>query len=230
MTEVQQSFPHKTGSALVHWDRNYVSGIQTLLDLYSLGLCPNQPIVTIDGKVIPRPLTFKENIEARVNDYNTLKCADGHLRTRPERLNLFGLNLHSCTGLAYQGGALKFKIKIQSKELITIPKDYNAHLLSIDYETFPADEEFDYAEDRFSDSKIAVNLWSFLVGNQLYAEYVKILEELKISKPPGLWLETALVDHLVPLTALNQYDRYKWIDDRSSIDCRGGSGSFLRIN
>ena len=80
-----------------------------------------------DGKKIPRPLTFKETIEARVADY------DNNADT-PKRLRLFETWNDTCTGIAYKGGTTRFKIIPVCKELITIPHYYEQDFLSIDYD------------------------------------------------------------------------------------------------
>ena len=41
--------------------------------------------------------------------------------------------LDSCTGIAYQKGTGKFKVVLQSKELITLPEDFNSGYFPINY-------------------------------------------------------------------------------------------------
>jgi len=82
-----------------------------------------------------KPFSFKQNIEARVKDYNTLKNPDGSTRSREERLRLFNVCLHldSCTGIAYKAESTKFKIIPESQELIKIPADFSDAFLTINY-------------------------------------------------------------------------------------------------
>jgi len=42
-----------------------------------------------DGQKIVRPLSFKENLQARVDDFETLKNKNGNIRTINDRLRLF---------------------------------------------------------------------------------------------------------------------------------------------
>lgn len=87
-----------------------------------------------DGSKVYRPLTFKEDITARVTDYNTLHNPDGSERTSEERLKLFTERwLDSCTGIVYQKGTGKFKVVLQSKELITLPEGFNSLYFPITY-------------------------------------------------------------------------------------------------
>ena len=95
----------------------YAKGVHALQEACS----KVHPTYTLpDGSKIYRPLTFKENIEARVNDYES----NG---------TLFGRWLDSCTGIAYKGKSSKFKIIPQSLNLITIDKDFNSSYLDINY-------------------------------------------------------------------------------------------------
>ena len=90
---------------------------------------PVHPQFTLDdGNILYRPLTFKETIEGRVNDYESHKDSE-------ERLRLFQRWNDSCTGAAYKAGTNKFKIIHECQNLITIPEDFNQHFLAITYDT-----------------------------------------------------------------------------------------------
>jgi len=80
------------------------------------------------GSKIYRPLTFKETIEAKVNDYNSGK-------TDEERKRLFETWIDSCTGVCYKVGTTKFKIIPVCKELILIDKDFNESYLRENYDS-----------------------------------------------------------------------------------------------
>ncbi len=98
--------------------------------------CPHPMFVQDDGSKIYRPLTFKENIEVRVNDFNTLYNFDGKERKKRERLRLFTRRwLDSCTGIAYKKGTTKFKLVPVSKDLITLSKGFNNAYVDINYDT-----------------------------------------------------------------------------------------------
>ena len=67
--------------------KTYALGVDALRKSYENGDCPLQPIYTKpDGSRIVRPLTFKENLQARVEDYNILNNPDGSAKTDNERL------------------------------------------------------------------------------------------------------------------------------------------------
>jgi len=109
-------------------------GIHALRDAYTRGDCPDHFTVEIEGSNLVRPLTFKENIEARVNDYKTLTNPDGSKRTKEERLHLFSRWLDSCTGVVYKKKTSKFKIVPVCNELVTIDKGFGGAYLTIDYD------------------------------------------------------------------------------------------------
>ncbi len=95
--------------------------------------CRQPLFIQEDGSRIYRPLTFKENIEARVNNFNTLYDQNGKERNQHDRLRLFTRRwLYSCTGIADKKGSTKFKLVPQASELISIP---NITRLSIDYDS-----------------------------------------------------------------------------------------------
>ena len=95
-----------------------------------------------DGSPIYRPLTFMENLQARVECYNTLKNPDDTTRTKEERLRLFNHRQNSCTGITYKKESTKFKINPLEQGLIEIPKGFNEPFLQVDYEA-AAGEELD---------------------------------------------------------------------------------------
>ena len=113
----------------------YAQGLHALRNACQADENSVHPVFTLDdGSKIYRPLTFKEDITARVTDYNTLHNPDGSERTPEERLKLFTERwLDSCTGIAYQKGTGKFKVVLQSKELITLPEGFNSGYFPITY-------------------------------------------------------------------------------------------------
>ncbi|MDO8657012.1 MAG: hypothetical protein Q7K45_07285 [Nanoarchaeota archaeon] len=79
------------------------------------------PVYILDnGSQIFRPLTFKENLIACVEDYNTLKSGSksGARRSLDHRLRLFKARLDSCSSIAYQKGTDLFTIVQQDPYLI----------------------------------------------------------------------------------------------------------------
>jgi len=145
------------------------------------------------GTHIFRPLTFKENIEARINDYET-KNPDGSARTDAERQKLFKVYLDSCTGIAYKAGATKFKIAPICPELINIDKSFNSEFKPVDYATFTG-KEFDSSQDIYNSLLTETQFLNHKAYKFLYEEdanlmkaYWKIVHTLKPQDTlMGLW-------------------------------------------
>jgi len=87
---------------------------------------PHPQFVLDDESRIYRPLTFKEDIEARVTDYENNKDTE-------ERVRLFQRN-DSCTGIVYKSNTAKFKIVPLCKELITIDEDFREASVAVEYD------------------------------------------------------------------------------------------------
>ncbi len=94
---------------------------------------PSQMWYEVYGRKIIRPLTFKENILALVDDFETLKDQNGSKRTIEDRLQLFKTWLDSCTGIANSKNNDDFMIIPVCKELITIPNNFCKEYIQIDY-------------------------------------------------------------------------------------------------
>ena len=88
------------------------------------GITVHPVFVRDDNSLIFRPLTFKENLQAKVEDFETLRNPDGTKRTMEDRLKLSNTFLDSCTGTGYQKGAAKFKLIPLCIELITIAENF----------------------------------------------------------------------------------------------------------
>ena len=122
-----------------------ITGIYELMpqaDKYALGVEAVRNAATLNPmhKGIYRPLTFKENIEARVNDYNILKNPDGSERTAEDRARFFNTWIDSCTGIAFKKGSPLFKIINECSELITIDSAFNEEYLPVDYSKLQGNE------------------------------------------------------------------------------------------
>ncbi|MDP3734385.1 MAG: hypothetical protein Q8R37_04080 [Nanoarchaeota archaeon] len=95
----------------------------------------SHPTFVIDGKTVYRPLTFRENIQARVEDFYTLYDANSNKRTVDDRLRLFNTWLDSCAGIAYKADSPEFKLILQSPHLIGINESFNNEFIPIDYDS-----------------------------------------------------------------------------------------------
>ena len=87
----------------------------------------------INGQTYVRPLTLKENLQARIEDYNTSVNQDGTQRTEEERMRFFTTWLDSCSGIHYLARTKKFKIVPVSNELITLTQAPVNDYLSVPY-------------------------------------------------------------------------------------------------
>ena len=114
----------------------YAKGVHALQNSY-LGKeaeVPSKLWYENNGQKIVRPLTFRENLQARVDDFETLKNKDGSKRSMDERLRFFNTGLDSCTGIAYFSKKKDdFMIIPVCKELITIPRDFDDKYIPINY-------------------------------------------------------------------------------------------------
>jgi hypothetical protein len=156
---------------------SYASGVYALRNAAKH---PHPQFKKDDGSEIIRPFTFKENIEARVDDYNCLTNPDGSKRTEKERLRLFSSYLDSCTGIAHKRGSSRFKIIPVCKELILIDEGFDANFLSVDYDSLPGIElKRDAAtyNHRLSKNKVLEHpAWKAAVGDDnLLKAYVDII-------------------------------------------------------
>ena len=137
------STPPASGTGSTAFSGSYILMDQT--STYALGLkelraacqCEGNTThphsIADDGSRIYRPLTFKQNIEARVKEYNTATNADGSLRTEEQKLYLCTRWLDSCMGIAYRKKSTKFTLIPQCEQLISIPDSCRDTFLSVPY-------------------------------------------------------------------------------------------------
>ena len=157
----------------------YGLGLVQLIKECGLDAKTAQPTFTLnDGSKIYRPLTFKETIQARVNDYES--------STPEERLKLFKSWNNTCTGIAYKANGIikkstKFKIIPQAKELILLPQDYNQSTLPVEYDKISG-IELDRTKAKYNkpltiDEVLNHEGWQTLVqgDNQLLKTYAEIV-------------------------------------------------------
>src|SRR3989338_10775094 len=111
----------------------YALCVQALRDSYAAGECPLQPTVMIEDKQWVRPLTLKENLQARVDDFETLCDENGKERSLQDRLRLFDICLDSCSGIVYEKGTTRFKIIHVCRELITIDQLFDGLFIPVSY-------------------------------------------------------------------------------------------------
>jgi len=120
----------------------YALGLHALQEVCAKENNPNHPQFTLpDKSMIYRPLTFKENIQARVENYETTHNPNGSERTIEERLSLITERWDdSCTAVVYKAGATKFKILPISEHLIALNRDFKEDFMRTDYNTIVGSE------------------------------------------------------------------------------------------
>ena len=134
--KIEPKLEDKVKHILMPLADTYALGVQALREAYAEGKCHFlHPVWEFDDCNIVRPLTFKENIRARVEDYERVVGSDGKGRNKEERLRLFSRRLGSCTGIAYKAGTTEFKIIPISPELVGIKKDFNSHYIGVNYDS-----------------------------------------------------------------------------------------------
>ncbi len=114
----------------------YAEGVHILRNSYveNESEVPSRLWYECDGQKIVRSLTFRENLLARVDDFETLKNKDDKERTIKDRLRLFDTWLDSCTGIAYSSqDEGDFMIIPVCRELITIPEGFCDEEMQINY-------------------------------------------------------------------------------------------------
>ncbi len=222
------SSPHLDGNVvLMDITTTYALGVQALRDSYARGECPTQPLFTeSDGSTLVRPLTFKENIDARVNDYESNKG-------KAERLRLFARWLNSSTAIAYKKSTGKFKIIPISSELVTIPQDFNEASISVGYDGLVGTEldrsAAKYNEPLTKDEVLAHPAWQAAVEGDV--ALLRAYRDIVFAEKRG-------VDKLMSFWLLGNPDRDKlralYVFDLSNGSNAVGScdlninGSFLR--
>ena len=123
-----------------------------------------QPTIIINGQTIYRPLTFAENLEARLQDNS-----------------LWNKWLESCTAIAYQAGTTKFKIIPLNFDLIDLDPQFKQLYLAIDYNNVNGIIELDsldplvkYNQDLTKQEAISHPAWQAVVPQKTLEPYAKI--------------------------------------------------------
>jgi hypothetical protein len=146
-------------------DDTYSRAVHSLYSQLKLreeqGLSINQPR-TSNGEMY-RPLTFKENCIARIDD-----------------ISLFETFLHSCTGVASKADSTLFKVKPECPELIIIPEGYSKSFLPVDYSSFDGfevDRSMHSKKDMWLLSYGGINKENEEVYDAYSAKYIDFKEE-----------------------------------------------------
>src|SRR3989344_102003 len=187
---------------------------------------PHPQCILDDGSIIYRPLSFKENLEVRVTDYENNKDTE-------ERKRLFKHWNDSCTGVAYMGGTTKFKIVPRCHQLITIAKDFREASLPVDYDAVEG-IELDRAAGKYTtyltkDEVLANEGWKAAVENDL--ELLKTYRDIVFTE---LKRDNAMAFCVLDKPADDQL-RALFVSDLDSNSIAygyndlGNSGTFLHV-
>lgn len=225
-------FPADASLIIMPTTVTYAQGVQALQTACAVDACAHPQFAKPDGSLVYRPLTFKENIAARVYDYETLHHPDGTERTKEDRLRFFSRWLDSCCGVAYQMNTDRFKLVLECPELMTIAADFNEASLPISYDEVSGIELIrdDSYRRLLSKAKVLEHAgWRAAVEDDTYllTTYRDIVfAEKDVEQAMGFWVrEDCTIDQL----------RALFVDFLvSSSGAYGGSnldndGSFLRV-
>ena len=145
-------------------------------------------------KGFPRPLSLKETLQERVNDYNTLTTADGTARTEAERKQLFLRYFYSCTGIHYNPDNDEFMLVPVCDRLISLDSAFNEPFIDIPYNTFQGiklNRTHSKYDSLLSQSEVLEHHgWRALVedDHNLLQAYTDIAFSLKSGKLMTFWL------------------------------------------
>jgi len=155
--------------------------------------CVHPKFVKKDGSSIYRPLTFEENIRAKLDDYNTLQNPDGSARSDEDRLKLFNTWLDSCTGIAYKKGTTLFKTITESEDLVNIPEGFNKSYYPINYSKLQG-VELDYSQGIYNSLLTQQQVlnhpgWNAAVTDKsLLKNYAGLIFRLRNGDNMGFWV------------------------------------------
>ena len=176
--------------------KTYALGVHALQEACTKENNQNHPKFTLpDGKTVYRPLTFKENGLARLNQFNTLTNSDGSQRELTQRIEFMHNWNHSCCGIAYpaaERNSSRFKLILQSPELIGLPKDFDkgSIFIFVDYDSFNYDLQLDRNRAKYNQELTPTEIdshegWLALFEDDCTAlhDYRKMIEKtLTLSK------------------------------------------------
>ena len=219
----------------------YALGVDTLREACKNDPASAHPQFTLpDGSIVYRPLTLRENLEARVKEYETLQHSDGRAKTDKERLALFSRWLDSCTGMAYKAKTTKFKVIPACSPLITIDKANKDAFLAVPYaaHTFCVELDSSARGVKYNilltpSEVLAHPAWGAVVENdvsmlQTYSAIVFSLLKQKFNRDTGMGfyvLQNTATDELRGLFVGDLYDdSYAY-----GINILINGGSFLRV-
>ena len=131
--------------------RNYGRCLKMLRDECSRDARTLQPKMVINDAEVPIPLTIRESLLARIEDFERLRNPDSSERTVKERLKLFRKGFYGSNGILWEYGGdmlvplekreaivpLRAKISTVCRELLSLKQYSNGVYLKVpDFESF----------------------------------------------------------------------------------------------
>ena len=168
-----------------------------------------------------RPLTFKETIEARVEEYNKGNKV------------LFNYGFSTSSGIVYKANSTKFKIIPLCEQLIQIPKDFKKEYLPADYSNFK-ELELDFSKGKYDEGLTQTEVldhpaWNAMLEDDkaLLKAYSDIIfKDYKKSNAMGFYkTDNPSKDQLRPLFVSN----IDFVSDADGDDNLNDYGRFLRV-
>lgn len=217
----------------------YVQGKVALDEACRQEVSTAHPIYILpDHSLVYRPLTMRENFQAQVDDFWTLKDSHGKKRTLDDRLQLFTTpGVDSCTSVAYKGGTTKFTIIPLDEALIALPANFSSLDLNIVYPT-SASMSLNILEGKYNSHLTPGDVldhegWLAAVeGDQyLLRERVKITFSMlreRYGKQTGMgfYLQKSPSQDMRRALFVDNLDRDSSANGRNDLNNRG---SFLRV-
>jgi len=130
------SIPSIVDSSSLLWNYRFIETFKYGLALKKLRTALPQgnafhPLVS----GLPRPLTTKETLLSRIEDFNTSHNPDGTERSLKDRKRLFLKYFYTCTGIHYNPDTDKFMIIPCCDRLITLNFSFSEEFVDVPYGT-----------------------------------------------------------------------------------------------
>jgi len=216
----------------------YAQGVQALRDACEADPNSSHPQFTRDdGSLIYRPLTFKETIQEKVDDFNKLNDDEGNERNLDDRLRFFDHWVDSSTGIAYKAGTKNFKIVQICQPLVCIDKDFDDAFLTVGYESIEGikliSEGGTYNKSLSKRQVLEHEAWQTTVeeDKSLLKEYCDIVfaqlkERYNIEKGMGFYVVSETDEDQLRALFVFSLDSNSYASGSGSLSV---SGSFLRV-
>ena len=173
---------------------------------------------------LPRPLTFKETLQFRIEDFNTSHNPDGTERSPEERNRLFLNYFDTCTGIHYNSGTDKFMIIPHCDQLITLNSSFSDPYVDVPYGTLQS-IELDRTQAKYNSFLTKQEVlrhkgWLALFEDDstLLRAYADIVFSLKEGNLMGFWLRNKTDVTSPELRAVYVSSIYSYADGNYYLD------------